>query len=145
MLCFRNKILVSVPVHYFGVFLSQTHLQIFQEFENVLRKSNVFQNPIYHLVTRSMLLHDRICETSLVNYTAELTGHDSEETAYTLLTIHCYDVAKVNLFAACVVISPDSDAFLLLIDHYTKLPQFVYFLTGCEVLMCHISIGGCYK
>ena len=60
-----------------------------------------------------------VCNT--VGYSNELQEHDHEE-ADTLLILHAVDTAKLNPFSKCVVYSPDTDVFLLLNYHYSKLP-----------------------
>ena len=87
----------------------------------MLKKTYVFQNAIYPLVTRSMLEYDRWGETSFVNYTVrELTENDNEETAYTLIIIINYLIIKL---ICCMCGNFTSDVFLILIEHYTKLPH----------------------
>ena len=65
--------------------------------------------------------------SNIVGYSNELQGHDYEE-ADTLLILQGVDTAKLNPFSECVVCSPDTDVFLLLIHHYSKLSQVLHFL-----------------
>ena len=61
----------------------------------------------------------------------ELMNHDCKE-AYLLLILHALDVAKDNLFKECIILSPDTDLFLLLIYYYQTLPNLAYFQIGKE-------------
>ena len=53
----------------------------------------------------------------LLVYSNQLQEHDHEE-ADTVLVIHAVDTAKLNPFSECVAYSPDTSAFLLLIQHH---------------------------
>ena len=74
-----------------------------------------------------VLLHENKSVSNTVGYSNKLLEHDHEE-ADTLLILHVVDNAKLNLFSECVIYYPDTDAFLLLIHHYSKLPQVLQFL-----------------
>ena len=65
--------------------------------------------------------------SNTVGYPNELQEHDPEE-ANTLLNLHAVDTAKLNPFSECVVSSPETNVFFLLIHHYSKLPQVLQFL-----------------
>ena len=87
----------------------------------MFKKTYAFQNAIYPLLTRSMLEYDRRGETSFVNYTVrEVTENDSEEIAYTLIIIINYLIIKL---ICCMCGNFTCDVFLILIEHYTKLPH----------------------
>ena len=65
--------------------------------------------------------------SNIVSYPNGLQEHDHEE-ADTLLIVHAVDTAKLNPFSGCVAYSPDTDIFVLLIHHHSKLPQVLHFL-----------------
>ena len=82
--------------------------------------------------------------TNIPNLSADLRNHDHEE-ADTLLVLHAIDVAKTNPFNECVVVSPDTDVFLLLLHYYEVLPLAILFRTGRGDAERDISIKQCYE
>ena len=52
----------------------------------------------------------------------DLINHDHEE-ADTLLILHAINIAKEDPFTECVIYSPDTDVFLLLVHYAQDLPQ----------------------
>ena len=67
--------------------------------------------------------------TNIPEFSADLRNHDHKE-ADTLLVLHAIDVAKTNPLNECVVVSPDTDVFLLLLHYYEVLPPAILFRTG---------------
>ena len=62
-----------------------------------------------------------LCNVSNIeSYPDEMKTHDHEE-ADTLLILQALDVAKRNPSTECVIYSPDTDVFLLLIYYYHSL------------------------
>ena len=72
--------------------------------------------------TNFVVTYDLCSETNLENYPIEMLQHDHEE-ADTLLILQAIDAAKTDPFRECIVYSPDTDVFLLLIYYYESLPQ----------------------
>ena len=75
----------------------------------------------HFLRSEYLLSYENKSVCNAVGYSNELQEHDHEE-ADTLLILHAVDTAKLNPFSKCVVYSPDTDVFLLLNYHYSKLP-----------------------
>ena len=71
-------------------------------------------------------------------------NHDHEE-ADTLLILHALDVAKDDPFKECIVLSPDTDVFLLLVHYYQSLPHLTCFRTGKGEKQRNIDIQSCYE
>ena len=82
-------------------------------------------------------------ETNIPNFSM-VREHDHEE-AGTLLILHCLDVAKRDPFSECVVFSPDTDVFLLLIHHFLELTPCTLFRTGRGNQQRNISISKFYE
>ena len=59
--------------------------------------------------------------------------------------MHAIDVAKTNPFNGCVLDSPDTDVFLLLLHYYEVLPPAILFRTGRGDAERDISIQQCYE
>lgn len=93
---------------------------------------------------RYVVTYDLVSETNIPNFAPEMTVHDHEE-ADTLLIFHCHDIAREDPFTECIVLSPDTDVFLLLIHHYPSLTQSVIFRTGRGDNIRDISIRSCYE
>ena len=55
-------------------------------------------------------------KTNIQGFNLDLANHDHEE-ANTLLVLHAINVGKSNPFQECIIVSPDTDVFLLLV-HY---------------------------
>ena len=72
------------------------------------------------------MTYAKITEINIPKLSLELTNYDQEE-AETLLILHALDVTKYNAFKECIVLSPDTDVFLLLIYSYKPLPNLIYF------------------
>ena len=72
------------------------------------------------------MTYAKITEINIPKLSLELTNYDQEE-AETLLILHALDVTKYNAFKECIVLSPDTDVFLLLIYSYKLLPNLIYF------------------
>ena len=82
--------------------------------------------------------------TNTPKFSTDLINHDHEE-ADTLLVLHAIDVAKTNPFNECVVVSPDTDVFLLLLHYYEVLAPAILIGTGRGDAERDISIQQCYK
>ena len=82
--------------------------------------------------------------TNIPKFSPNLRNHDHEE-ADTLLVLDAIDVAKTNPFNGCVLDSPDTDVFLLLLHYYEVLPPAVLFQTGRGDAERDISIQQCYE
>ena len=82
--------------------------------------------------------------TNIPKFSTDLRNHDQEE-ADTLLVLHAFDVAKTDPFNECVVISPDTDVFFLLLHYYEVLPPAILFRTGRSDAERDISIQQCYE
>ena len=64
--------------------------------------------------------------TNIPDFSPDLRNHDHEE-ADTLLVLHAIDVVKTNSFNECVVVSPNTNIFLLLLHYYEVLPPAILF------------------
>ncbi len=82
--------------------------------------------------------------TNMNDFCDDLVRHDHEE-ADTLMILHAYDVACKNIFRECVVVSPDTDVFLLLLHFYEKMPNAIIFRTGKKEKLREISIQKCFE
>ena len=69
-----------------------------------------------------------------------LNGNTHKETD-TLMILHAIDVAHLNPFWHVCIISPDTDALLLLIHYYPQLPVLVLFESGFH----KINIGAAFQ
>ena len=74
-----------------------------------------------------VLSYENKSVSNVVGCSNELQEHDHEE-ADTLIILRAVDTVKLNPFSECIVYSSDTDVFLLLIHHYSKLPQVLHFL-----------------
>ena len=83
-------------------------------------------------------------ETNIFDLEEDLKIHDHEE-ADTLLILHAINVARRDPFNECIVFSPDTDVFLLLIHYAESLPQVTNFRTGREQDFRDININKCYE
>ena len=82
-----------------------------------------------------VLLYKNKSVSNNVGYSNKLQEYDQEE-ADTLLILHAVGTMKFNPFSEWVASSADTDVFLLLIHHYSKLPQVLQFLSQfCFVLL----------
>lgn len=108
-----NMDISNIPVKQF-----LSHINTKQEltvFLSGMAKDFFLENGIPYVIT-----YDTLSESNIQD--CELTNHDHEE-ADTLLILQANDVAKTDPFKECVVYSPDTDVFLLLIHFYQSLPQ----------------------
>ena len=90
-----------------------------------------------------MVTFDNASVTNIVNSEVDLERHDHEE-ADTLLILHATEIAKRIPFSECVIYSPDTDVFLLLIYYYESLPMVTKFWTGKSENLRYIDIGKCF-
>ena len=95
--------------------------------------------PIRYVVT-----YDTKMETNIPNFNEELMVHDHEE-ADTALILNAIDVAQRTPFSHCIVYSPDTDVFLLLIYYYNLLPMATSFRTGKDTMLRDIDIRSCVE
>ena len=70
--------------------------------------------------------------------------YDHEE-ADTLPILHCHDVAKRDPFSECVMFSPDTEVFLLLIHHFPELTSCTLFRTGRGDQLCNATSANATK
>ena len=70
--------------------------------------------------------------------------HDHEETD-TLLTLHEIEVSHEFPFCECIIYSPDTDVFLLLVHYYPSLPSGTKFKTGQGADIRIIDTGNFYE
>ncbi|XP_057300399.1 uncharacterized protein LOC130631667 [Hydractinia symbiolongicarpus] len=70
--------------------------------------------------------------------------HDHEE-ADTALIYNAMDVAQQSPLTSCIVYSPDTDVFLLLIYYYEMLPINTIFRTGRVSTLRDIDIRNCFE
>ena len=59
--------------------------------------------------------------------------------------MHCWEIGRRNPSNQCIVYSPDTDVFLILIFHYPSLPNALRFRTGKGSNLRNISSGSCYE
>ena len=71
-------------------------------------------------------------------------SHDHEE-ADTLLILHAIDVGKRNPFNQCIIHSPDTDVFLILLHYCNQLPNITLFRTGKGDTLRDISVQECFE
>ena len=83
-------------------------------------------------------------KTNIQGFNLDLANHYHEE-AETLLVLHAIDVEKSNPFQECIVVSPDTDIFLLLVHYYEQLPNSAGFQTGCGKNKRTISVQQCFE
>ena len=92
---------------------------------------------------RYVVTYDTLSKTNIDEF-ADLLKHDHEE-ADTLLVLQCWEIARQNPFTECIVYSPDTDVFLLLVHHFESLPQSLIFRTGKGKDMRDICIRSCFE
>ena len=76
-----------------------------------------------------VVIYDSISRTNQECLSTENLHHSHEEVD-TLLIMHCWEIVITNPVNQCIVYSPDTDVFLLLIFHYPSLPKASIFCTG---------------
>ena len=59
--------------------------------------------------------------------------------------MHSLDVAKDSPFKECIVLSPDTDVFLLLIYYHQSRPHLTHLRTGTGEIQHNIEIQSCYE
>ena len=91
-----------------------------------------------------VITYDLVSITNIQNIDENLKSHDHEE-ADTLLVLHAIDVAKRDPFCKCVIFSPDTDVFLLLVYYSEVLPQMTSFRTGKGDNQRDIDISICFE
>lgn len=62
-----------------------------------------------------------------------------------MLILHFIDTAKRDPFCKCVVFSPDTDVFLLLLYFASSLAQTTYFRSGKGDQQRDINISSCFE
>ena len=92
-----------------------------------------------HIVT-----YDIMSVTNIDDVAFGIDVHDHEE-ADTLLTLHGVKVSHRLPFCECIIYSPDTDVFLLLVHYYPSLPSATKFKTGKGADIRMIDIGNCYE
>ena len=106
--------------------------------------SNHTAKALEEINKRYVITFDTKSITNLDQFPEELRRHDHEE-ADTLLLLHCWDIGRQNTFNECIVYSPDTDVFLLLVHFYESLPQSLLFRTGRGKDLRSICIKSCYE
>ena len=91
-----------------------------------------------------VITYDLVSITNIQNLDENLKSHDHEE-ADTLLVLRAISVAKRDPFCKCVVYSPDTDVFLLLVYYSEVLPQMTSFRTGKGDNQRDTDVSSCFE
>ena len=105
--------------------------------------SNKVIEKFTNIATQFVVTFDTKSVTN-INDLSISTNHDHEE-ADTLLILHATEIAQRSAFSDCVIYSPDTDVFLLLIHFYESLPILTKFKTGKGEYQREINIGTCFE
>ena len=97
-----------------------SHIDTKQDLTNYLTK--YAKDHLHNRGKKYVVTHDLTSESNIVNYADDMKSHDHEE-ADTLLILQAINIAKTDPFTECVVYSPDTDVFLLLVHYSPLLPQ----------------------
>ena len=117
-----------------------SHIETKQELTVYLAKYLI--DSLEFINKRYVVTYGQLSKSNIHDFTEDMTVHDHEE-ADTLIVLHCLDVARRDPFAECIVYSPDTDVFLLLIYHYELLSQVLTFRTGRRNKLRDIDIRSC--
>ena len=71
------------------------------------------------------------CLINVMDFDFGLQGHNREE-ADTLIILHCFQIAKIDLFREVVIVCSDTDLLLMLLYHYQTL---------CTQTIMHVGRG----
>ena len=88
--------------------------------------------------------YDTMSITNIGDVAFSIDAYDHEE-ADTLLILHRIEVSHRLPFCECIIYSPDTDVFLLLVHYYPSLPSATKFKTGKGADLRMIDIGNCYE
>ena len=91
-----------------------------------------------------IVVYDSKCVSSIPEYPDNLRTFDQEE-ADALILMQAKYVTDVDPFTELVMLSPDTDVFLLLIHFYPKLCTSTTFRTGTCANIRNINIQKVYK
>ena len=91
-----------------------------------------------------MITYDTKSVTNIPDLAVEMSIHDHEE-ADTLLILHAIEVSKTSPFHECIIYSPDTDVFLLLVHYFPELSLATKFQTGKGDQNRTIDVGTCYE
>ena len=91
-----------------------------------------------------IITYDATSYANISNLQEDLTSHEHEE-AVTLLILHTIEIAKRIPFCECVIYSPDTDVFLLLIYYYPSSPMVTKVWTGRGENLRLIDTKKCYE
>ena len=91
-------------------------------------------------IGKKYVTYDRVTKTNINEYPRELLQNDHEE-ADTLI-LNSIEVANRGHFSECIILSPDTDVFLLLNYFYEQLCSSTVFRGNDER---DINVGECYE
>ena len=91
-----------------------------------------------------IVTYDTMSVTNIDDVAFGIDVHDHEE-ANTLLILHGIEVSHSLPFCECIIYSPDTGVFLLLVHYYPSLPSATKFKTGKGADIRMIDIGNCYE
>ena len=100
-----------------------SHVDTKQDLTTYLTK--YVKDDLHKRAKKYVVTHDLISESNIDNDADDMKSHDHEE-ADTPLILQAIDVTKIDPFMECVVYSPDTDVFLLLVHYSPLLPQVGY-------------------
>lgn len=119
-----------------------SHIETKQEL-TIFLANKVIQH-LFKIGIPFVITFDTKSVTNIDNLSINMDLHDHEE-ADTLLVLHAIEVAQRSPFTECVIYSPDTDVFLLLVHYYPKLPPATKFQTGRGNDSRLIDIGNCFE
>ena len=91
-----------------------------------------------------IVTYDIMSVTNIDDVAFGIDVHDHEE-ADTLLILHGVKVSHRLPFCECIIYSPDTDVFLLLVHYYPSPPSATKFKTGNGADIRMTDIGNCYE
>ena len=119
-----------------------SHIDAKQELTVYLAKKAI---PKFSEVRMSYIVtYDTMSVTNIEYVAFGIDVHDHEE-ADTLLISHVIEVSHRLPFCQCIIYSPDTDVFLLLVHYYPSIPSATKFKTGKGADIRTIDIGNCYE
>ena len=119
-----------------------SHIEPKQELTIYLAKH--FVSVMERIGKKYVVTYDQVTKTDINEYPRELLQNDHGE-ADTLIILHAIEVANRNYFCECIISSPDTDIFLLLIHFYEQLCSSTVFRTGRVMDERDINFGECYE
>ena len=119
-----------------------SHIDTKQELTVYLAKKAI---PKFSEIRMSYIVtYDTMSVTNIEYVAFGIDVHDHEE-ADTLLISHVIEVSHRLPFCKCIIYSPDTDVFLLLVHYYPSIPSATKFKTGKGADIRTIVIGNCYE